>query len=355
MQEIRQDTDKITKIAWALMTATVRGKLDVPGEYVWNIPTNDEFYEIRSKTYSVYSSGNCIKDMDAIKTIESVNPSKYLRDPWITKKFEDYFPQWLTACPRFNFQGLDDFKHGCFAQGSQEYFLNYYMTNRNKRFRVFKGEYWWHMEVWKKMGLQWAYIEDDDLQANDVVILSFPFARLGDKHPRQEELLDACDKIGVPVMLDFIYLPNSTYESVDIDLRRDCIDSLSFSLSKAFPIATARVALRMTRQKLDDPMQISNDENVSNRIASGLGYEMMQKLKVDYMVDKYKDEQNHWCRVLGLEPTKVVHFALGKPYTDVGRMNQKRFFSEFNDQENRYNLGPLFANKKLLTSLGYYG
>ena len=91
MSRIKQDTAKITKIAWALMTATVKNKLDVPGEYIWNIPTNNEFHEIRSKTYSVFSSGNCIKDSEAIKTIEGVNPSKYLRDPWITKTFEEYF------------------------------------------------------------------------------------------------------------------------------------------------------------------------------------------------------------------------------------------------------------------------
>ena len=126
------------------------------------------------------------------------------------------------------------------------------------------------------------------------------------------------------------------------------------SLSKTFPIANARVALRMTKEKIYDPMQIANDENVANRLATGIGLECMQRFDVDYMVKKYHNEQKHWCKVLGLKPTKVVHFAEGKPYTDIGRMNSKRFFSEFNDQQNRYNLGPLFANKNLLQRLGYY-
>ena len=68
----------------------------------------------------------------------------------------------------FQLKGIDDFKYSCFAQGSQEYFLNFYITHRNKRFRIFKGEYWWHMEVWKSLGLKWAYIEDDDLNWNQV-------------------------------------------------------------------------------------------------------------------------------------------------------------------------------------------
>jgi len=354
MSEIKQDTDKITKIAWALMTASVQNKLDVPGEYLWNIPVSHDFNEIRSKTWGVYSSGNCIKDKELIHFTDSVNPSKYLRDPWVVKRFEEYFSIWLKACPRYRFKGLDDFKHSCFSQGSQEYFLNFYITHRNRRFRIFKGEYWWHMEVWKKLGLNWAYIEDDDIDANDVVIISCPFARIGDEHPRQKELIEQCEKIGVPVMLDFIYLPNTTFDYLQIDLTPTCIKSLSFSLSKTFTVANARVALRMTREKVNDPMQISNDENVSNRLATGLGLECMQRFKIDYMVEKYHSEQIHWCKKLGLTPTKVVHFAEGKPYTDIGRMNGKRFYSEFNDQGNRYNLGPLFSNKKLLTELGYY-
>ena len=354
MPDIKQDTDKITKIAWALMTASVENKLDVPGEYLWNIPASNEFNEIRSKTWSVYSSGNCIKDKNLIDFTDGVNLNKYLRDPWIVKRFEEYFPAWLKQCPRFQFKGIDEFKHSCFSQGSQEYFLNFYITHRNKRFRVFKGEYWWHMEVWKKLGLNWAYIEDDNLDANDVVIISCPFARLGDEHPQQKELLEQCEKIGIPVMLDFIYLPNATFDKIQIDLTPTCIKSLSFSMSKTFPVANARVALRMTREKMKDPMQISNDENVANRLASGLGLECMQKFNVDYMVEKYQMEQQHWCKLLGLKPTKVVHFAFGDPYTDMGRKNNKRFFSEFNDQQNRYNLGPLFANKLLLQKLGYY-
>lgn len=354
MSEIKQDTDKIKRIAWALMTASVQSKLDVPGEYIWNIPASSDFHEIRSKTWSVYSSGNCIKDKDLIEFTNNVNINKYLRDPYIVKRFEEYFPLWLKKCPRFQFKGIDQFGQVCFSQGSQEYFLNFYITHRNKRFRIFKGEYWWHMECWKKLGLDWAYIDEADLQQNDVVIISCPFARTGDVHPHQKELIDKCEKIGIPVMLDFIYLPNATFDGLQIDLSPSCIKSLSFSMSKTFPIANARVALRMTKEKIYDPMQISNDENVSNRLASGLGLECMQNFNIDYMVQKYQKEQLHWCRSLGLKPTKVVHFAEGKPYTDIGRMNQKRFFSEFNDQQNRYNLGPLFANKNLLLKLGYY-
>ena len=53
MSEIKQNTDKIIEISWALMTASAQNKLDIPGEYIWYIPVSKEFNEIRPKTWSV--------------------------------------------------------------------------------------------------------------------------------------------------------------------------------------------------------------------------------------------------------------------------------------------------------------
>ena len=354
MPTITQNTEKISLIAWTLMLASANKQLDMPGEYLWNIPDANTFKEVRDKSRSVYSSGNSIKDKTVTDFIQNVNFNKFMQDPHISAKFEDYFPIWIKQCPRYNLKGIDEFKYVCYAQGSQEYFLNYYFANKDKRFRIFKGEYWWHMEVWQSMNIQWAYIEDDDIQTNDVVLCSFPFALTGKKHVDFDSIIAQCNKIGVEVMVDFIYLPNCTQNLVDIDLDYECIKGLSFSFSKTFPVQNAKVAVRMTRSRLNDPMQISNDENVANRLGCGLGLEIMQNFDVDYMVKKYQTEQTHWCKALGLHPTDVVHFAVGEPYTQYGRSENMNWFSEYNEQYNRYNLGPLFENKALLSTLELY-
>jgi hypothetical protein len=80
----------------------------------------------------------------------------------------------------------------------------------------------------------------------------------------------------------------------------------------------------------------------------------MQKFDIDYMAKKYYSQQIHWCNVLGLTPTDVVHFANGAPYTRFGRTVGQEFFSEFNNQHTRYNLGPLFENTNFLKKAGYY-
>ena len=137
--------------------------------------------------------------------------------------------------------------------------------------------------------------------------------------------------------------------AVDIDLSASCINQITFSLSKTFPVQCAKVAIRLSKAKLRDPMQMSNDENISNRISAGLGTEIMNNFPINYMVKKYQHLQLEWCKKLNLQPTNVVHFAIGESYH-----KEENFCSPFNVQDNRYNLGMLYENQNLLTKLGFY-
>lgn len=347
----------IKKIAWTLSLASGMKCLDVPGEYIWACPGDDyngslKFDDLRQRMKSIFSSGNCIKDPEIIDFIQRTSINSCLLDPWIVKKFEEKYMYWIKDSNNcnYNLKDLELFKHACYSQGSQESFFNFYMINRHKRFRLFRGEYWWHMDIWTKCKLNWKYIEDDDIRENDVCIVSYPFALTGKKHQLLNSLIEQCEKNKVELLLDFIYLPNSINRCVDIDLAADCIKQITFSMSKTFPVQCAKVAIRFSKQKILDAMDMSNDENVSNRFASGLGLEIMKKFPIDYMVKKYQDKQKYWCKKLALELTDVVHFAVGDTYCDL----EPNFISPFNVQTSRYNLGILYENEKLLKHLGLY-
>lgn len=348
MSDFKSNTELIKTIAWTLAQASATNQLNVPGEYIWTYPTRS-FNDVRSRHTSIFNSGNSIKDLDIINYTQSLDIAKHLKDPWISNKFEDMFSNWLTTSDNFVLDNLDLFKYKGYSAGSQEAFTHFFFTNRNKRFRVFKGEYWWHMLCWEAMGLQWDYIEDDDITSGDVCILSYPFALHGDKHAQTDWLINECNVNGVELLVDFIYLPNSV-DCVNIDLSAECIQQITFSLSKTFPAAQpAKLAIRLMKNKPHDIMQISNDENISNRLSTGLAYDLMNKFPVDYLVTKYKEEQDHWCNKLGLQKTKVVHFGLGDTYHTA-----PNDITHFNIQQNRYNLGMLFENKKLLQQLNLY-
>jgi hypothetical protein len=342
MQDIKQ-------IAWALSLASARHQLDVPGEYVWAFPDSDRFDAVKVRARSIFSSGNSIKDPTVIDHVQGLDINRHLLDPWICKTFEERWPSWIQSSPHYQLNHLDLFAHTCYSQGSQESFLNFYFVNREKRFRIFRGEYWWHMQIWENLGLRWSYIEDDDIQTGDVCMVSFPFAMAGDQHPRYTWLVEQCQHRGVELLVDFIYLPNSMDQAVNVDLSPDCIRTVTFSLSKTFPVQCAKIAVRMSKDKIMDPMQVSNDENVANRLACGLGVDIMDAFAPDYMVNKYRHQQQHWCQQLGLTASKVVHFAFGQPYTD-----KTHWFSQFNEQHTRYNLGMLYENTELLKKLGLY-
>ena len=353
MQNIEQSVKQIRTTAWALSLASAQNQLDIPGEYIWAFPPDSGFYHVRDRARSIFSSGNSIKDPTVIDFIQRTPINQYMLDPWSTSKFEEQFKHWIQTGSRYTLKNFDLFKYTGYSQGTQETFLNFYIMNKDKRMRVFRGDYWWHMDIWDKANFNWAYIEDDDIRPGDVCLCSFPFALTGHKHEQFDWLIDTCNQQGIDLLVDFIYLTNST-NITEIDLSAECIKTITFSFSKTFPVQCDKIAVRLCKEKPQDPMQMSNDENILNRLASGLAIEIMNNFAPDYMVDKYATEQAHWCKKLGLTPTSVVHFALGPNYTSWGRHEQLNWCSPFNQQQNRYNLGMLYENQNLLKKLKLY-
>ena len=353
MSTTTADISKIKQIAWVLSLAGATNQLDVPGEYLWAQTLSNSFEHVRLRTHSIFSSGNSIKDPDVIKFVQNQYINKHLLNPWVVQEFEQQFKSWIASGTRYRLDNFDLFGYVGFSAGSQESFINLYLTNKDRRFRIFKGDYWWHIDIWNSVGLEWAFIEDDDIHPNDMCICSYPFALTGDKHENFDWLVAECNRSGAKLLVDFIYLPNSNH-AVDIDLSADCIEQITFSLSKTFPVQCAKIAIRMCKTKPIDPLQISNDENICNRLSAGLALDIITHYPVDYNVTKYWDEQQHWCKKLGLTATKVVHFGRGDDYTRQGRDNNNTWFSRYNQQNNRYNLGMLYENYQLLKKLDLY-
>jgi len=351
MQYPTTDLTQVNKIAWLLAKASATNQLDVPGEYIWAFPAADSFDEIRSRSRSIFSSGNSVKDPEVIEYVQNIDIAPFLLDPWIVKKFEDAFVPWVMQGTNFKLKNLELFKHIGFSAGTQESFLNYYLMNKDKRMRVFRGDYWWHMDIWEKANINWAYVEDDEIRQGDACICSYPFALTGDKHQHFDWLVDQCNNKNVDLLVDFIYLPNSI-DCVDIDLSAPCIKEITFSFSKTFPVQCAKIAVRLLKNRPNDPMQMSNDENICNRLSAGLAHSIIQKFPIDFVATKYKEKQKFWCKQLGLIPTKVVHFGLGSDYTKFGRSDSGAWCSPFNQQQNRYNLGMLYENENLLKKTG---
>ena len=112
------------------------------------------------------------------------------------------YRNWILSSKNNRIKGLEEFPVAGFSNGTSEAFDKFYLKNSKRRFRCFKGEYMYHMAAWRNYFPDWQYIDSAPLDSNDAVVISYPFSDLGQEHPSTTQLLEECNKLGVPVLLD---------------------------------------------------------------------------------------------------------------------------------------------------------
>ncbi len=260
-----------------------------------------------------YKSIRAINDPKVVNFLQSVLKKKklinILNNNNIEKKFLKKYRNWLTSSKLNNLKGLDKFKFSNFTNGSTQTFDYFYVKNKKRRFRAFKGEYAYNYTSWRNHFPNWKYINKLDIKKNDAVVISLPFSDTGSKHSDMEKLINLCDKMDVPVLVDCCYY--SMCKGVNFDFNHKSIKEIAFSLSKAFPVSRVRIGMRLSKEDDDDPLFFVNKLGLVNRIAAYIGYKLIQNFKFDYLHNKYFKKQIYYCKKLNLKPTSVVCLGIG--------------------------------------------
>lgn len=246
---------------------------------------------------------------------------------YATDEFCEQYLTWIKSTSLSRFVGLKDFKHAVFSAGTTESFDKFYMRNNRRRFRCFKGEYMYHQLAWRNSWPDWQYLEDDLLHSNDAVVISFPFADTGNQHASYEWLMNECTALGIPVLIDCAYYGISS--NMMYDFSYPCITDIAFSVSKYFPIAHARVGMRLTRTNDDDSLFVYQYRSYNNKYGAKLGSYLLQQFSPDYITVTYKHKQIEFANILGVTPSNTVMFALGnetwQAYNRGGSTNRLSF------------------------------
>ena len=157
----------------------------------------------------------------------------------------------------------------------------------------------------------WQYIEDNKLRKNDAVIISVPFSDNGTLHPETEDILNICDKLKIPVLIDSAYY--SISNGINLNIDRPSIDTVTFSLSKPFYGADRlRIGIRCRKIFQDDTVNFFNQFQQINRIGAGVGIELCNNFDTDYNYSNFRDKQVKVCKNLDIEPSDTVIFGLAK-------------------------------------------
>ena len=234
-------------------------------------------------------------------------------DEKIKKVFLGTYKNWIFSTHP-NIKGWQDYNELCFTQGTTESFAQFYLRFReNKRLRLAKGEYFYNQMMkglWYKENFAW--LDEDEIRQNDVVLISVPFSDTGAVPNNLENLLQQCDDNNVPVMLDLAYINLAI--NLEVDLTHPCIEYVVSSLSKVFPVELYRIGIRMQRKKFEDQLYVINEDNYNyiNVLSAFVGYKLMKTYTADFVYKKYRIKQLEMCKKLDVDPSPCVYFGIDK-------------------------------------------
>lgn len=259
--------------------------------------------------YSVHDIETCATRDETV--YQYISNQKSLNGKAIKTDFLNTYKEWMFST-HSDIIGVNEFTNLCFSQGTMESFCYFFLRFRdNKRLRLFKGEYYYQQmmkNLWYTNNFAW--LDEDIIRPNDVVLISVPFSDTGGVPNNLENILEACDNNNVPVMIDLAYINLAV--DIKIDLSHKCIEYVVSSLSKVFPVESYRIGIRMQRKKFEDQLYVVNepDHNYINLLSAYVGTQLMKKYSADFIYKKYKPLQIQSCNELSVDPSPCVYFGI---------------------------------------------
>lgn len=247
-----------------------------------------------------------IQDPEVIEFIKSIDYSECLWNETVNRDFCNEYTKWITNSSIVT--GLELFDYSVYSNGTSEAFEMFYIKNKDKRFRCYKGEYVYHQLAWRNNWPNWKFIEEDKLQPGDAVVISLPFSDTGNPHMDLAQLLETCTTLDIPVLVDCAYF--GACKDIQIDLTSPCITDVTFSLSKTFPVAHARIGIRFSKVDDDDLMFVYDKINYNNRLGAHLGINLIRQFGPHFISKKYSDKQMLCCKLLDVTPSNTITFGL---------------------------------------------
>jgi len=247
------------------------------------------------------------------------------------RDFVNNYYKWMQVPHSIN--GIDKFNSLSYCNGSTEAFDKFYHKHMHRKLRFLRGEYFYHQIMGKRYFKQSTYIDDDILiTQDDVVVMSVPFSDTGCVPKNYTKIMEACESLKVPVLLDMAYINLAIDLQINVDYQ--CIDTITTSLSKVFPVAYSRIGMRMQRENLDDTLDAYEQNSYLNTHSVNIGHALIKKYEADYSYHKYRKQQLSFCNMLDLTPSDSFIFGIdydnkSQEYNRGGPSNRFCFSKHF--------------------------
>lgn len=224
------------------------------------------------------------------------------------KEFFNVAEEWLK--PFLFGYNLSGFQGRYLTSGTTGSFQNFYQIHNRRRLRVFSGEYPFHRDLFRDLGLPWEVLDGrTGIDRNDFLIMSLPFSGDGNIHPMFVATLQRCEELQVPVLIDCAFAGLSDLSLPDLSEYR-CIHTISFSLSKFFDMGHFRCGFEFSKYEKGANALLS-EWDYGPKVAAYLGQKMIQRFPFDFLYKKYRGRQLELCQQFDLSPSSTLLFGLG--------------------------------------------
>lgn len=229
---------------------------------------------------------------------------------WGTAEHLDIFQSWITESTHRKIIGLNDFTHRALCNGTSQAIEAFINRNHKRRLRFSASEFVLSKIICNTNGVSWQWLEDGAIEPNDAVVMSCPFSGNGGFIENSEELINVCQKLSIPVLIDAAYFGIST--GIELNVSSSCITDVCVSVSKPFS-TMLRHGIRFTRVYHDDHIQNSSDMGILARPCISVASRVLGKFDSDYIVNKYLSRYKKVCSDHDLIQTPTITLALGSP------------------------------------------
>ena len=266
-----------------------------------------------------------IKDDEIISFVKETDKDNFLYNSLqnieLKEQFLKKYFSWISTSKLNVLKGLDRFDNLSYVHGTSQSFDAFYAENKDRRFRCFKGDFFYHALSWRN-NYTFSYLDDEELDKNDAVVMSIPFSDNGNVHPNTSQVIETCNKFQIPVLIDLAYY--NLARGINFNLDEPCISTITFSLSKGFYLLDRlRIGIRCKKEFNDDPVDVFNSFDMFNKAGAALGLEIMNKFSPDYIQNKYYEKQKEICSNFNFDVSNCVVFGLGdEGYSKFNRGSQ---------------------------------
>jgi len=322
----------------ALLIAVAQSKNKAPrGEREWDRISTD-FESIYGRAKHLWCDVRAIRDPDQVSFLKNYNINLYEahQDLDQVQRLKETAINWMM--PRVR---LGEHLELVPMPSTKNALIEFLYKNKTRRVRINQQEYWNKAHL-RSLNAEGKYFVDpDDLMENDCVVMSLPLHGTYNVPSWLDQLFNVCEKKNIPVFLDLCWV--WFQHDIFLDLDSPCIDTVTCTLGKAFPIEGFRQGFKFVSKK-----NLSKYDTTysTNKFGNQLLIDLMLRFPCDYLVKKYTKKQDYWCSRLGLKKTSSVHNAVASD--DLLWYAEHKHLVHDGVNQNFLNLIPLYENHDMV-------